>query len=142
MTPNELIFSLAGLLTMIGWIPALFFPAAPFTRTLVHKGLIPAILALTYGYLISRFSSDASGGFGSLAEVKELFNNEGLLLAGWLHYLCFDLLIGARVGLEAHHKGYSKVWVVPAQILILMAGPIGWITYTAADRLHTARATR
>jgi hypothetical protein len=140
MSLLELIFSLSGLLVMCGWVPALFFPAAPFTRTLVHKGLVPALLALAYGYLISRFSSNASGGFGSLEEVKQLFSHEALLLAGWLHYLCFDLLIGARIGLEAHHKGYAKVWVVPVQILVLMAGPIGWLTYTAADRLQTARA--
>jgi len=142
MSPLELTFSFAGLLALCGWIPALFFPAAPFTGTLVHKGLIPALLALAYGYLLSRYGSESEGGFSSLQDVRLLFSNEALLLAGWLHYLCFDLLIGARIGLEAHHKGYSKFWVVPVQLLVFMAGPLGWLTYTAADRMHTARAIR
>jgi len=38
---------------------------------------------------------DAPGGFGSLADVKLLFGKDELLLAGWVHYLAFDLFIGA-----------------------------------------------
>ncbi len=37
---------------------------------------------------------EAKGGFGSLAEVALLFSNPHILLAGWIHYLAFDLFIG------------------------------------------------
>ena len=37
----------------------------------------------------------AEGGFGSLADVATLFQKQELLLAGWIHYLAFDLFIGA-----------------------------------------------
>jgi hypothetical protein len=35
------------------------------------------------------------GGFSTLAGVAVLFSNPWLLLAGWVHYLAFDLLIGS-----------------------------------------------
>ena len=34
------------------------------------------------------------GGFGSLQQVSKLFENRYILLAGWIHYLAFDLFTG------------------------------------------------
>ena len=48
-----------------------------------------AIIATTWG--------SSSGGFSSLADVSALFSNPWLLLAGWVHYLAFDLLVGSWV---------------------------------------------
>lgn len=135
----ETLFSIAGLLALLGWIPAMFLPAAAFTRTLVHKGWVPGLLGLAYIVLLTTYGADSEGGFGSLADVKKLFAQDGVLLAGWLHYLAFDLLIGARIGLEAHHKGYSKIWVVPVQVMVFMAGPAGWLIYTIADTFLSGR---
>jgi hypothetical protein len=135
----ETLFNLAGLLALIGWIPAMFLPAAPFTRNLVHKGWVPGLLAIAYIVLLGTYMGETDGGFSSLSEVKKLFAQDGLLLAGWLHYLAFDLLIGARIGLEAHHKGYSKVWVIPVQAMVFMAGPAGWLVYTIADTFLSGR---
>jgi hypothetical protein len=135
----ELLFRLSGMLAIAGWVPAWFIPERKITRVLVHQGLIPGLLALAYIIILSTFWGEAGGGFGSFAEVKQLFSHDALLLAGWLHYLAFDLLIGARIGRDAHHKGYSKIWIIPVQILVFMAGPAGWLTFTIADQLLTAR---
>lgn len=37
------------------------------------------------------------GGFGSLDEVRALFAVPGLLVAGWVHYLAFDLFVGVWI---------------------------------------------
>ena len=39
----------------------------------------------------------AEGGFGSLADVMRLFDSPTVALAGWIHYLAFDLLVGAAI---------------------------------------------
>ena len=53
--------------------------------------LIPALLAIAYIGLVLAFWSSAKGGFDSLDNVAALFQTRELLLAGWIHYLAFDL---------------------------------------------------
>ena len=42
-----------------------------------------------------RSGASSSGGFSSLSDVATLFGNPWLLLAGWTHYLAFDLFVGS-----------------------------------------------
>ena len=57
--------------------------------------VIPLLLSAGYLILIALHFRGAEGGFGSLADVATLFQKQELLLAGWIHYLAFDLFIGA-----------------------------------------------
>ena len=43
-----------------------------------------------------------SHGFDSLAAVDQFFENRYLLLAGWVHYLAFDLFVGVWEVREAY----------------------------------------
>ncbi len=47
----------------------------------------------------------SKGGSGSLAEVSMLFQDPWLLLAGWVHYLAFDLFIGSWEARDAARSG-------------------------------------
>ena len=57
--------------------------------------VIPLTLAAIYLTLFVLHARESDGGFSSLAAVAQLFDNRWLLLAGWVHYLAFDLFIGA-----------------------------------------------
>ena len=78
--------------------------------------------------------SDAHGrgGFGSLNEVATLFLVPGLLLAGWVHYLAFDLLVG-RWQIDDSGLGdagrLAAWWLVPCLALTFLFGPAGWLLY-------------
>ena len=37
----------------------------------------------------------AGAGFNSIAQVRALFSVDRALVAGWIHYLAFDLFIGS-----------------------------------------------
>ena len=64
----------------------------------VPRLAIPLLLSVLYSALmLGRIFFTAEGGFGSLADVRALFASDPLLLAGWVHYLAFDLLIGCFV---------------------------------------------
>ena len=66
----------------------------------------------------------------SLAELGKLFASaENLLLAGWIHYLAFDLFIGAWVLRDAQRLGIGHGLTVPCLLLTLAFGPIGLLTY-------------
>ena len=130
------VFGLAGNLAMLGWLAllvALFvkrarqyaFPAAQF--------VIPAILGAGYVLLIWQGRAGfESGGFGSIEAVRALFANDAALAAGWLHYLAFDLFIGAWISRDAAGRGVSPLIVLPCLPLTFLLGPAGLLLYLAA----------
>jgi len=64
--------------------------------------------------------------------VSRLFSDPWVLLAGWVHYLAFDLVVGARVARDAVERGVSRWLVVPCLVLTLMFGPAGFLAYSIA----------
>ena len=74
----------------------------------------------------------SQGGFSSLAGVAQLFENRWLLLAGWVHYLAFDLFIGAWETRDAMARGLSRLWLAPCLLMTFMLGPIGLLMYHVA----------
>jgi len=103
---------------------------------------IAAALAILYTALVASFWTTAGGGYGSLADVARLFEHRGVLLAGWVHYLAFDLLIGLWEREQARRLGMSRWLLAPCLFLTLMFGPLGWLTFLAlrAYRLQAAAA--
>ena len=57
------------------------------------------------------------------------FETPGLLLAGWLHYLAFDLFVGAWEVRTARAEGIPHLLVVPALILTFLFGPAGLLLF-------------
>lgn len=85
--------------------------------------------------LLVLFFGQADGGFGSLAGVMKLFTNPWAVLAGWVHYLAFDLFVGAWEVRDAEQHGVSHLLVVPCLFFTFMLGPIGLLMYMGARTL-------
>jgi hypothetical protein len=96
--------------------------------------VIPLLLALAYVALLS--GHWGPGGFGSLAELRRLFEQPGLLAAGWLHYLAFDLFVGTWIARDAAQRGRSHLVVLPCLALTFLLGPAGLLAYAALTFLH------
>jgi len=62
---------------------------------------------------------------GSLQAVTTLFTVPELLLAGWIHFLAFDLFVGAWEVRDAQREGVHHLLVIPCLALTFMAGPAG-----------------
>ena len=125
----EQIFSVVNLIAIIGWLLIAILPRWKYTRLVVLSGGIPLLLAVAYAVLIVMFFGQAEGGFGSLADVMKLFTNEWAVLAGWIHYLAFDLFVGSWEVRDSQEKGVSHVLVIPCLFLTFMFGPIGLLAY-------------
>lgn len=132
-------FSLGGMGALCGWFALALSPLHPRLAQAVAGWVIPSVLGLAYAGLIALFWGESAGGFGSLAEVSALFDHRGLLLAGWLHYLAFDLFIGAWEVREAHRVGLPHWSILPALALTFLFGPIGLLVFLALRvlRLHS-----
>lgn len=126
----ETLFSVAGMIAAVGWLPLVFVPRQPFTQ-IISTVIAPMLLAAIYLYLIAMHMQGAEGGFGSLADVATLFQQRELLLAGWIHYLCFDLFIGAWEVRDAQRNGIAHLAVIPCLLMTFMLGPIGLLFYFA-----------
>ena len=126
----EQIFSMAGALAAVGWLFLVFLPKRPIA---VHVAgvFLPLVLALIYLYFIAMNISGAEGGFGSLADVATLFQKKELLLAGWIHYLAFDLFIGAWETRDAQRHQIPHLVIIPCLVMTFMLGPIGLLFYFA-----------
>ena len=127
----ETIFSLCSGLAMVGWLGLVFLPKSPLARDLLPSVIIPVLLGVTYAYLMFSFRGEApaEGGFGTLAEVKALFSVDALLLAGWIHYLAFDLFVGAWIVRDSQDYQINHFLVLPCLFFTLMAGPFGLLLY-------------
>jgi len=127
----ETLFSLASAAVTPGWLLLVFAPRWRWTARLVAPVLIPAMLAVLYVTLLIVHMPGAQGGFGSLAEVQRLFASPWLLLAGWVHYLAFDLFIGSWQVRDAQRHGIRHLLVVPCLVPTFLFGPAGLLLYFA-----------
>ena len=131
MTAEQL-FTILNFVTMASWLPLVFVPRARWTSTLAVA--MPALLAVVYIALVAAKMPGSEGGFSSLQGVSTLFDNRWVLLAGWTHYLAFDLFIGGWEVRDAQRRGVSHLLVVPALVLTFLFGPAGLLFYLAIRR--------
>jgi len=133
MTPEQL-FSILNLVAIAGWLPLLFVPRMRWATT-VAPIVVPFLLALVYAALVIWSLPRSEGGFSSLASVSALFENPWALLAGWAHYLAFDLFIGGWEVRDAQRRGVSHLLMVPVLLLTFLLGPGGLLLYLAIRSL-------
>lgn len=140
MTP-DILFQIANPLALLGWIALLFYPFAPLAIHRLAGIAIPLVLSFGYAVFIGLYFFEAEGGFDSLANVMLLFDNPGAALAGWVHFLAFDLFIGAWIAGQARDVGVPHLLIVPVFVATFMLGPIGLLLWFALRSIWTARAT-
>jgi hypothetical protein len=124
----ETLFNASGKLAMVGWALLVFAPRWRWSQR-IASAVIPLTLAIVYLVLVALYFAKSPGGFGALDQVAQLFENRWLLVAGWLHYLAFDLFLGAWQAREAQRLGMSHVLVIPCLLLTFLFGPVGFLVF-------------
>ena len=135
MTPDGL-FRVCGMLAMLGWLCLLSTPLWPkrYRETvprLIGAIVIPALIAVVYTGVIVTHWAGHPGGFNSLDAVMQLFTDRWLVVAGWVHYLAFDLFIGGWELAESRQRGIPHLLLVPFLLLTFFFGPIGFLSFLA-----------
>jgi len=133
----EQLFAICNATALIGWLVLIVAGRTSWASNLVTGTILPLMFALLYTALILGHWGEAEGGFATLAQVDALFSNQWLLLAGWVHYLAFDLIIGSWQVREAQRHGISHLIVVPGLILTFLFGPIGLLLFFAVRTAKT-----
>lgn len=141
MPPSE-VFSIAGMLTMPMWILLIFLPKWKVTRFLIDYKVIPIILSVIYAIYIS--IALINGGmmdFGSLQSVMQLFTVENAVLAGWIHYLAFDLLVGMWIVNQNKTLKIHPIIMAPCLLGTFMFGPVGFLVFMIIRSVQLKKAT-
>lgn len=138
----DTIFQLSSTLVLAGWIALLASPFVPRAADAIAALAIPLVLSVAYTGIVLAFWSRGDGGFDTLDNVALLFQSRELLLAGWIHYLAFDLFVGAWVVRTARADGIAFWLVVPCLVLTFLFGPAGFLAFNAirAARLRLGAA--
>ena len=117
------------------WLAMIVAPRSALTRWLVGR-LTPLYLALGGVYVTSLAAATASADervdFLSLESVSRAFQQPSAVLAGWTHYIAFDLFVGTWIWRHSLEEGR------PARLSLLLtwwAGPAGLTLFLARDRL-------
>lgn len=130
MNPDAL-FPIANMTAVAGWVALLASPFIPRLSDTIASTVIPLLLSVAYAGLILAFWAGAQGGFDTLANVELLFQTREMLLAGWLHYLAFDLFVGAWIARTSRAEGVSFILVAPCLVLTFLFGPVGFLIFSA-----------
>ena len=128
MTPDTL-FQIANPLAMAGWVALVASPLLPRLAQVIGGVGVPAMLSVGYTAVILAFWTSGTGGFDTLDNVALLFESRWLLLAGWVHYLAFDLLIGAWEVRTARREGIPHLVVIPCLLITFLFGPAGYLLF-------------
>jgi hypothetical protein len=139
----DLLFQFANPLALTGWVALALSPLAPRALHTFAAVVVPTLLSIAYAAIVLAFWNSAEGGFDSLQSVAQLFANRWLLLAGWLHYLAFDLLVGAWQVRTARRESISHALVMPCLLATFLFGPAGYLLFQGLRlslRTHLARS--
>ena len=128
MSPEQL-FPALNMVSLLAWLLLAIFPHRPLITRTIAGAAVPALFAVAYIAMIASSWSSSEGGFSSLDGVASLFSNRWLLLAGWTHYLAFDLLVGVWEVRDSIERRIPHLLVVPCLALTFMFGPAGWLLY-------------
>ncbi|MCA9622294.1 MAG: DUF4281 domain-containing protein [Myxococcales bacterium] len=133
----DLLFEVANVSTLPAWLLLLVAPRWAGTRRLVHSILMPLLLAAAYALLL--FSDMGGGGEASmfsLRGVMAIFDKPQTTIAAWIHYLVFDLFVGAWIVRDAERRGQSRLLVTPCLLGTWFFGPVGLGAYLLVRALR------
>ena len=130
VTPEQL-FRLSNGLALFGWASLALSLALRWEsmRTLIPGTGVPLVLSVGYTAILTTHWAQGSGDFSTFAGVASLFQSSWLLLAGWVHYLAFDLFIGTWIANDAEARGAPRWALIPVLPAVFLFGPAGFLLW-------------
>ena len=131
------LYKLVNVVAAIGWVILIFLPNWNLADSAIKYGIVVG-LSVFYIYILFirkdiKNEVYPKGNFTSLEGVINLFKNPRNLLAGWVHYLAFDLMLGIFIKTQANEIGMSHFLQIPCFILAFMMGPVGYLLFVILE---------
>lgn len=138
----DTVFSICNTSVLPFWLLLAVAPHWSWTDRLVHSVVIPVLLGSVYLVgLLTAPEAPEGASFGSLQGVMLFFSQPHGVLVGWVHYLVFDLFVGAWEVRDAQRRGIHHALVVPCLAFTFMLGPIGLLLYVLVRAVRDRTGT-
>ncbi len=125
----ELIFGAMTALSVVVWLVWILAPGSDWSVRLAREPIVWFGYGLIYAALLLAAGLEGlptGSGFHSVDAVMRVFDSEWAILAGWAHYLAFDLFVGGWMVRDAPNGRYRLA--IPL-LLTMLVGPIGLALY-------------
>ena len=144
MTPAQRrAFQVLSSTTAPVWLAMILFPRAKATAQLVRVATpLYAALGIAYTALLARAMATGDGEIPRFDDPDALragLMNPDAFLAGWTHYLVFDLYVGRHIWATALDRGRSDR--IPL-LLTWMTGPLGLTLHLARNAIDAVGGRR
>jgi Domain of unknown function (DUF4281) len=143
MIPNrvdEALFVAANLAAVGPWLLLLLAPKARVTRYLAHSPAPALVLVPLYIACIFFDPRGPEGAsFWSVAGIQAIFASSRTAVGCWIHYLIFDLFVGAWIARDARRLAVPHLVVVPCLVVTLFFGPVGYAIWLLVRGLVRGR---
>jgi len=131
------VFAVANAVALAVWLAMIGgLVGGPAKKTVIRRAVdllgsvgVAWCVARVYIVVMATSWGDVEGGFGSLGALMPLYASPGLVVAGWLHYLAFDMFIGAWQLRETARHGLPRLLVLPCMVLTFLLGPVGLLLF-------------
>lgn len=138
----EHVFVVLNYSVVPAWLLLALAPRWRWTQRIVHSTFVPFLLGTAYAILLfTDREGSPDGSFFTLDGVMAIFSSRQTVIAAWVHYLIFDLFVGAWEARDAARRGIKHVYVVPFLFVTLMLGPLGLLSYLVFRAIKTRALT-
>jgi succinate dehydrogenase hydrophobic anchor subunit len=113
-----------------------FAPRWRFTQRIVHVCIV--LLCATHLGMFAatlRIAPEGAGG-QTLDAVQRMFGSPWLALLCWVHYLAFDMFVGAWMVRDAIERQVPRWVLAPCTVVTLFLGPTGLALYLALRKVQ------
>lgn len=120
------------------WICLTLFPRWRFTKS-ITLAVAVAYSALYVMLIYVLFSQDilsvTLASFSTTEGVARMFSNATAVLAGWAHFIVFDLWTARYFVLDSGRNNIPHLAIVPCILGCMFFGPLGLLTYFCVKKV-------
>lgn len=109
----------------------------------IAQSFVPALILVPIYVACIFFDphGPAAPSFFTVDGIQSIFAARRTAVGCWVHYLVFDLFVGAWIVRDARRLAVRHALVVPCLLLTLWFGPVGYAAYLALRAALRRRAT-
>lgn len=126
------LFQVTNTLAFLAWIALVLFPGRKAVSGVLCAVVVPGVLALAYAGVIGwrlAVNGPPQGDVTTLAGLRDAFGDDWVFAAAWIHYLVFDMVVGAWIARDAVRLGMPWPLRTVALVLTFLAGPVGFLVH-------------
>ncbi len=125
-------FEITNTVALLAWMALVLFPGRRFVSHLLCAMIIPSLLAACYAAVIGWKlcqNGPPPGDVMTIGGLRAVFADDWVFAAAWVHYLVFDMVVGAWIARDAIRLGIPWPLRTISLVLTFLAGPVGFLLH-------------